>query len=241
MKTQTTPLVALIGAMDQEIDLLKQSMDAVEKISMAGFDFYTGVLHSVNIVLLKSDIGKVNAAIGTSILLQQFKPDYVLNTGSAGGTDQALTPGDVVIGVEMLQHDVDVTAFEYVPGQIPGMPARFAADAALIECAEKVLLHWPDQKANIVKGAIASGDRFMHNPTEVQAMMRQFNDVKAVEMEGAAIAQTCFRFNTPFLVIRALSDIAGQSSDVTFYEFIEIASKHSATMVAAIVKELAKS
>jgi adenosylhomocysteine nucleosidase len=120
-----TPRVALIGAMDQEVELLKNTLENPETHVVAGYPFFSGQLDGVEVILLKSGIGKVNAAIGTTLLLQQFAPDCVINTGSAGGFDAALDVGDVVISDEVRHHDVDVTVFGYEhDGPFAGAPGR---------------------------------------------------------------------------------------------------------------------
>jgi adenosylhomocysteine nucleosidase len=205
--------------------------------TLAGFTFYTGTLDGVEVVVLKSGIGKVNAAIGTTLLLQQFKPDCVINTGSAGGFDVALDVGDVVISDEVRHHDVDVTVFGYEPGQVPGLPAAFTADPLLARMAEECIAQMPH--VNTVRGLIATGDSFMNCPQRVAKTRVLFPAIKAVEMEAAAIAQTCHQFGTPFIVIRALSDIAGRESNQSFEQFLEKAAQHSAEMVIAIVKRIA--
>lgn len=230
--------VALIGAMDQEVELLKSSLAELQTQTLHGFDFYTGHLHGLEVALLKSGIGKVNAAIGTTLLLQTFSPDCVINTGSAGGFDSALNVGDVVISDEVRHHDVDVTIFGYEPGQVPGLPAAFTADPLLARMAEECIAQLPH--THTVRGLIATGDSFMNCPERVARTRTLFPSMQAVEMEAAAIAQTCHQFNTPFIVIRALSDIAGKESNLSFEQFLETAAKHSAQMVMAIVGRIAE-
>lgn len=231
------PRIALIGAMDQEIELLKSTLENLETRTIGGFSFFTGELDGVEVVLLKSGIGKVNAAIGTTLLLQQFSPDCVINTGSAGGFDAALEVGDVVISDEVRHHDVDVTVFGYEPGQVPGLPAAFTADPLLARMAEECIAQMPH--VNTVRGLIATGDTFMSCPQRVAQTRLLFPSMKAVEMEAAAIAQTCHQLGVPFIVIRALSDIAGKESNISFDQFLEKAARHSAEMVIAIVRRIA--
>jgi len=228
--------VGIIGAMDEEVELLKASLEGREDITIAGYSFFTGTLHGHKVVLLKSGIGKVNAAIGTALLLQEFKPDCVINTGSAGGFDPALNVGDVVISSEVRHHDVDVTIFGYEMGQVPGQPAAFIPDEHLAATAESCIARM--EGIQTVRGLIATGDSFMNDPVRVEKTREYFPQMKAVEMEAAAIAQTCVQFETPFLVIRALSDIAGKESNLSFEEFLPVAAKHSATMIMAIVDAL---
>ena len=229
--------VGIIGAMDEEVELLKEALSNRVEEKIAGFDFYLGDYAGLSIVLLKSGIGKVNAAIGTSILLHHFAPDCVINTGSAGGFDADLEIGDIVISEEVRHHDVDLTIFGYEPGQLPGMPAAFTPDATLVQLAEECIGQMQGMKT--VNGLIATGDIFMNDPARVAHTRSVFPTMKACEMEAAAIAQSCHRFEVPFIIIRALSDIAGKESHVSFDEFIVTASKHSAEMVLAIADALA--
>lgn len=228
--------IGIIGAMDEEVELLKESLEGREDHLIAGYHLFTGKMHGVEVVLLKSGIGKVNAAIGTTLLLQLFQPTCILNTGSAGGFAEELNVGDVVISSEVRHHDVDVTAFGYEPGQVPGMPAGFTPDAFLADVAERCIERMVS--VNTVKGLIATGDTFMNCPERVAKTRETFPTMKAVEMEAAAIAQTCHQFDVPFIVIRALSDIAGKESDLSFEQFLIVAAKHSAEMVMAIVQTL---
>ncbi|MBY4677197.1 5'-methylthioadenosine/S-adenosylhomocysteine nucleosidase [Marinobacterium arenosum] len=228
--------VGIIGAMDEEVELLKASLNSREDHCIAGYELYTGEMHGHQVVLLKSGIGKVNAAIGTTLMLQLFEPDCVINTGSAGGFDPALNVGDIVISSEVRHHDVDVTIFGYEAGQVPGQPAAFLPDQLLADTAERCISRM--QGMHTTRGMIATGDAFMNDPQRVARTRDTFPQMKAVEMEAAAIAQTCVQFNTPFLVIRALSDIAGKESNISFEEFLPVAAKHSAEMIMAIIDEL---
>lgn len=235
--TSDKPLrIALIGAMDQEIELIKSAMGEVTRFNQAGYDFFQGRLQGADVILLKSGIGKVNAAVGTTILLHEFNPDCVINTGSAGGFDPSLSVGDVVISDRVIHHDADLTIFGYQPGQLPGMPPAFIPDADLSAIAERCISQF--EGVNTVHGLIATGDSFMDAPERVAATRKTFPEIKAVEMEAAAIAQVCHRFDIPFIVIRALSDIAGKESNVSFKEFLETAATNSANMVCAIVREI---
>ncbi|SIT10535.1 5'-methylthioadenosine/S-adenosylhomocysteine nucleosidase [Neptunomonas antarctica] len=230
--------VGIIGAMDQEIEILCNSLDDREKHVVAGYDFYTGSISGIEVVLLKSGIGKVNAAVSTTLLLHTFNPDCIINTGSAGGFDPSLNVGDVVISSEVRHHDVDVTIFGYEPGQVPGLPAAFEPDVTLAKMAEQSIGRLKGMRT--VHGLIATGDSFMNDPVRVEYARTRFPSMKAIEMEAAAIAQTCHQFGTPFIVIRALSDIAGKESHLSFDEFLETAALHSAQMVLEIVRSLAK-
>jgi len=235
---KSNPLIALIGAMDQEIERIKNCIQSLKVSEIAGFTFYSGQIDGAEVVLLKSGIGKVNAAIGTTLLLDRFKPSCVINTGSAGGFDPSLKVGDVVISDEVRHHDVDLTVFGYEIGQMARMPAAYLADELLLKVAEESIAQFENTACQ--RGLIATGDAFMSDPDHVERVRVNFPTMKAAEMEAAAIAQTCYRFDVPFLVIRALSDIAGQESNVSFDQFIETASENSAQMVLAIIARLSK-
>ena len=233
MSVQT---IAVVGAMEQEIELLRESMANVKHVSFGKFSAYEGELAGKRMVLVLSGIGKVNAAVSTSWVIHQFAPDCVINTGSAGGLGKGLKVGDVVIGETVAHHDVDVTAFGYVWGQVPQLPAVFASDKNLICQAEKAAQVF--EGAAVTQGLIVSGDRFVHSSEGVAEIRSHFLDVKAVEMEAAAIAQTCYQLEVPFVIIRAVSDSADEKADISFEEFLKTEAVSSAKMVTEIVKSL---
>ena len=234
-------MIGIIGAMEKEVTLLRDSLEGSKVAKFGAFEFHAGKLEGQDVALLQCGIGKVNAAVGCSLLLHVFKPDFVVNTGSAGGIASGLRFGDVVISTGLLYNDVDVTAFGYAPGQLPGQPQIFPVDESLVAWAEKALGELKAENAlpadlNHCRGLIGSADTFMHRPEDIAKLRAVFPDVAAVEMEGAAIAHCCSLFSVPALVIRALSDIAGAESPVTFDEFLPVASKHSAEIVRRIVR-----
>lgn len=228
--------IAIIGAMEEEVTILRENMTDKEVKTIAGCEFTSGKMNGVSVILLRSGIGKVNAAMSTSILLERFKPRAVINTGSAGGYDPKLNVGDIVISSEVRHHDVDVTAFGYEYGQVPQLPPAFIADKELVTVAEEAAKEI--EGIQIVKGLIATGDSFMDDPKRVAYIQDKFTNLQAVEMEAAAVAQVSHQFEVPFVVIRALSDIAGKQSDVSFEQFLEKAALHSSTLVMKIVAAL---
>lgn len=228
--------IAVIGAMEQEVELLRNALDDSNIETIANSEYTTGTYQGKEVVLLKSGIGKVNAAMSTTILLEKFNPDVVINTGSAGGFDEALEVGAIVISDEVRHHDCDVTAFGYEIGQMAGMPAAYHSDEKLMEIAKEAVAEVGEHQSAV--GLICSGDVFMADPERVQAVRELFPTMKACEMEAAAVAQVCYQFETPFVVIRALSDIAGKQSDLSFDEFLPIAAKHSTEIVLKAITKL---
>jgi len=236
-------MTGIIGAMENELALLCEIMGKFKTEKTGSFEFLTGKIEEKDVTILRCGIGKVNAAVGCALLIQKFKPDFVINSGSAGGILPELNVGDAIISTGLVYHDVDVTAFNYAPGQLPGLPQIFPVDEKHVVFAENAVDELKREKVlpdsfNHRRGLIGSGDVFMHEPQRIAAMRCTFPDIAAVEMEGAAIAHCCHLFSVPVLVIRALSDVAGTESPVSFKEFLSIASKHSACIVRRIVKNL---
>jgi len=222
--------IGIIGAMAQEVNILAGQLDNAERYEHAGFVFHTGTRHGLEVIILQSGIGKVNAAVGTAILLERHQPDAIINTGSAGGFATDLAIGDVIISDEVRHHDVDAVVFGYELGQVPGMPAAYHADSRLRDIARGAIAALGE--VNVREGMIATGDAFMADPERVATTRAQFPTMLAVEMEGAAIAQTCYLYDCPFVVIRALSDIPGSGDNhLSFEQFLDIAADHSSRMV----------
>lgn len=228
--------VAVIGAMPQEVVRLVEQLDNASELEVAGAHFHSGLLHGINVVVLQSGIGKVNVTASTAILIERFAPRCIINTGSAGGFGDHMQIGDVVISSEVRHHDVDVTAFGYEMGQVPGMPPAYIPNPALVTIARNSIQSLGN--LNVHEGLICTGDSFMSDPVRVQHVRELFPTMLAAEMEAAAIAQTCYLYGCPFVIIRALSDIAGQNAELSFDQFIIQAGEHSARMVSEMVKHL---
>lgn len=213
--------------------LLGAALEGAQERVAAGMTFRKGTIEGREVVLLQCGIGKVNAGIGAALLIELFQPRAVLNTGSAGGLLATQAFGDTVVSTGVLHHDVDVTAFGYVHGQIPGLPAVFPSDPTLVALTDRCLEGVPH-----TTGIIGSGDVFVHDPLVIARIQARFPDLCAVEMEAAAIAQACFLSDTPFVVVRALSDIAGKESPVAFAEFLPLASQNSSRLVLDMLRQL---
>lgn len=228
--------VAIIGAMDEEVTLLRDQIQSRHTLKRGGCEIYTGQLQGVEVALLKSGIGKVAAALGSTLLLEHCQPDLVINTGSAGGLAPSLKVGDIVVSNEVCYHDVDLTAFGYQPGQMAGCPAAFTADQHLIRLAERCI---SELNLHAVCGLICTGDTFISGAAPLAHIRATFPTVTAVEMEAAAIAHVCHQFNIPFVVVRAISDVADHQSHLSFDEFLAIAAKQSTLMINAMLANLA--
>ncbi|WP_448245607.1 5'-methylthioadenosine/S-adenosylhomocysteine nucleosidase [Thalassotalea agariperforans] len=227
----------IIGAMEPEVAILKAKLQNPSSQTIAGYEFHQGQLNNQDVVIVQSGIGKVAAALATALLIDKFQPDYVVNTGSAGGFEQSLKVGDIVISSEVRYHDVNVTAFGYEIGQLPGNPAAYMPHPTLVAAAKSGI----EQLTNIqtLVGLITTGDTFMTADDDIAKARANFPTMAAVEMEGAAIAQTCHQFNVPFVVIRSMSDIAGKESPTSFEAYLETASVNSSQLVLNMLDALA--
>ncbi len=231
----------IIGAMEPEVAILKAKLTNSTTSTFGGYDFYQGQLDGSDVVIVQSGIGKVAAALATAMLIDKFDIDYVVNTGSAGGFDPALKVGDIVVSSEVRYHDVNLTAFGYEIGQLPANPAAFTPHPTLVAAAKAGIAQLSDsteETIQAVTGLITTGDTFMTAEEDVAKARANFPTMSAVEMEGAAIAQTCLQFNTPFVVIRSLSDIAGKESPHTFEQYLETASVNSSQLVMNMLAQL---
>ena len=217
--------------MDEEISLIRGQMTEIQHIELGGTTFVTGVIDTSVVVLLQSGIGKVNAAIGTTLLIREFEPRWVVNTGSAGALDPSLDIGDVVLGTTLVHHDADVTAFGYAPGQLPKMPQFFTSASWLVDLAGQ-----GSNPGHLRQGLIASGDRFVNDPEDLARIKALFPHCLLVEMESAAIAQTCHALGTDYLVVRSVSDRANHEGAGDFKHNLHIAAENSAKIVLDLVR-----
>lgn len=230
-------MIGIIGAMDEEVISIKRRMDVREEKEIAGMTFFVGNLKEQEVVVVRCGIGKVNAAVCTQVLVDLFHVQYIINTGVAGGLYPELNIGDIVISSDTVEHDMDASAVGNPRGEIPRMKKTyFEADTKLIESAQAAAQALKgDQKVFI--GRIASGDQFVCSMKVKEDIYTTFTAYCA-EMEGAAIAHTCFLNQIPFVIIRAISDKADQSADVNFEEFVDIAAKNASSMVVKIIEHL---
>lgn len=229
-------MIGIIGAMEEEVAAIKEYMNIIDTKTILDCTFYQGTIENKEIVLLQGGIGKVNAAICTTLLLTNYKIDFVINIGSAGGLCLNQEVGDIVISDEVCQYDFDITAFaNRVLGEVPGLPPKIKADQELIDKAKKVL---ENLKLNCEVGLIVSGDKFVADRNTVDYIKNNFEEAKCCEMEAAAIGQTCYKFNTKFIITRSLSDVFNKGdSAVQFDEYLSKAAKASALMCVAFIRD----
>lgn len=230
-------ITGIIGAMEEEVNILKEKMQVETITQKASMEFYKGMLNGKDVVIVRSGISKVNAAVCTQILVDDFKVNRVINTGIAGSLQNKIDIGDIVISSDALQHDVDATGFGYELGVIPRMEtSTFIADSSLVELAKKVCQREiPEITAHV--GRVVTGDQFISDKKVKDKIESNFHGY-CTEMEGASIAQVAYLNNIPFVILRAISDKADDSASVDYPTFEKKAIEHSVILVENMLKEL---
>lgn len=228
-------MIGIIGAMEEEVEQLKAAMVADKKEEKAGMTFFSGELEGVPVTIVRSGIGKVNAAVCAQILIDDFGVTSIVNTGIAGSLQAKIDIADVVISEDVLHHDMDATGFGYPKGQIPRMDVlSFAADKNMIKAAEKACADAvPEIDAHL--GRVVSGDQFVSDKGRKAEIVENFHGY-CTEMEGAAVAQVAYLNDIPFVVIRTISDKADDSASMDYPAFEKKAIANSVKIIRAFVK-----
>lgn len=230
-------MLGIIGAMDEEVAKIIEQMEDVVKTQKASMVFYKGRLANKDAVVVRSGIGKVNAAICTQILADDFHVDAVINTGIAGSLRNEINIGDIVLSTDALQHDMDATQFGYPMGQIPRMDTlAFPANKELMElaknCCEEV-----NPEIQVFTGRVLSGDQFVADRKKKEMLISTYGGY-CTEMEGAAIAQAAWLNHIPYLVVRAISDKADDSAGMDYAVFEAKAIEHSVKLIVKMASKM---
>ena len=227
-------MIGIIGAMDEEVAQIVEVMEISETYEKASMVFRMGTLNGKDVVIVRSGIGKVNAAVCTQILVDKFNVDYVINTGIAGSLRAEINFADVVLSDDVLHHDMDAAGFGYPLGQIPRMDVlSFQADKRLIELG-KAACKKAAPKVGVHVGRVVSGDQFISDKAVKDRLIQNF-DGFCTEMEGAAIAQTAYLNKVPFLILRAISDKADDSATMDYPTFEAMAIQNSVEILKELV------
>lgn len=231
--------IGIIGAMDVEVEKLKADMKGVSTVVRAGMEFCEGELKGKQAVVVRSGIGKVNAAVCTQILADLFSVDCVINTGIAGSLDARIDIGDIVISTDVVHHDMDAVNFGYPLGQIPQMDVfSFRADEDLARLAGEVCGR-VNPEIKVFRGRVVSGDQFIADKEKKEYIVKNFQGL-CTEMEGAAIAQTAYLNGLPFIVVRAISDKADDSASMDYPAFEKKAVQHSVNLIEGLLEAMAR-
>lgn len=220
-------MIGIIVAEQKELIEVKKIMNNIKEKNIYEKTFYIGNIEGKGVVLVKSNVGKVNSARVTQLLIDNFDIECVINVGTAGSVDNSLEIGDVVVATELVQYDFDVTPFGRKLGEIENIGESIKVDESLLNLFDGM---------NVKKGIIASGDKFIINIEEKNSVKNIFNAL-CIEMEGASIAQVCFLDKVPFLVIRSITDKQDGSAKVEFEKFLESSSKEAANILKEVLKK----
>ncbi len=225
--------IGIIGAMEIEVNEIRDMLEERREEEISGIKFYTGTLFGKQVVVAKCGIGKVFAAICAEAMIIKYKPDLIVNTGVGGGLADGLSTGDVAVATKLVQHDMDTSALGDEIGLVSGINKVFFDSD---ERAREILISAAASfNVNAKQGVIASGDKFIADRAEKKRITELFGAC-ACEMEGAAIAQTAYVNNTPFAVIRAISDSADDGATMDYGAFLPLAAKASKDLTLALVK-----
>ncbi len=227
----------IIGAMEEEIALLKEKMEIAVVVKKASMEFYQGILNGREVVVVRSGIGKVNAGICAQILVDVFNVNRLINTGIAGSLQAEINIGDIVISSDALQHDVDARNFGYDRGEIPRMGTKsFPADQELIDMAKEACIE-ANPEIGVFVGRVVTGDQFIAERS-IKNEIASWTEGCCTEMEGAAIAQAAYLNRVPFVIVRAISDKADDSATMDYPTFEKHAIEHSVKLIENFVARI---
>lgn len=230
-------MIGIIGAMDEEVNKLKEELDNVAVDTVAGMSFFKGLFAGKNVVVVRSGIGKVNAGICAQILADKYQVDYIINTGIAGSLKNEINIGDIVLSEDAVQHDMEAVAFGYEPGIIPRMETSyFKGDERLISIAKKAC-ETACPEIGVHVGRVLTGDQFISDKQVKNRLVDTFKGY-CCEMEGAAIAQAAYLNSVPFIIIRAISDKADDSANMDYPTFEAMAIENSVKLVREMLSQI---
>ncbi|MBR1861261.1 MAG: 5'-methylthioadenosine/adenosylhomocysteine nucleosidase [Lachnospiraceae bacterium] len=229
--------IGIIGAMELEVETLKKEMKVTRRVKKAGMEFNEGELNGAQVVVVRSGVGKVNAALCVQVLVDIFEVTHIINTGVAGSLNAKLDIGDILISKTALHHDVDATNFGYPIGEVPQLGIKeFPADEKMIELAKETCAKVLPELHTLV-GRVVSGDQFIAEKAVKERLINVFQG-DCCEMEGASIAHGAYLNDVPFVILRAISDKADDSAQMDYPTFEKAAAEHCAKLVKALVPNI---
>lgn len=227
--------IGIIGALDQEIKIFKKIINYKKIKNIGKFQIYIGNFKKNNVFLIKSGIGKVSASIASTILINLYNPNIIINSGSAGSLHPKLKIGDIIIPNQLCYYDVDLINFGYSRGQVPQYPGKFNINKNLYTILIKTAIKF---KFQFTTGLLLTGDSFIRQKSLINKLKFQFSSAIAVEMEATAIAQVCHQFHIPLIIIKSISDLSNKQATSNFKKNILIASSQSSSLVKLILENI---
>ncbi len=225
--------IGIIGAMQPEVEAIIATLTDRESETVSGITFHFGIIGERRVAVAKCGIGKVFAAICAEIMILRYSPKLLVNTGVGGALNSNLSCGDILIADSLCQHDMDTSAIGDPKGLVSGINViYFESDK---RACEILFSSARSLGLNARLGRVATGDKFVAERAEKERIIADFS-ADVCEMEGCAIAQTAFINNTPFAVVRAVSDSADGEATMDYPTFLGIASQNSAKLTLALIK-----
>lgn len=226
--------IGIVVAMHEEHEEIVKIMKDIEEKQIYNLRFLTGKIKDKNCVIVKSGVGKVNAARTTQVMIENFNIEYVINIGVAGAINGLLNIGDIIIAKHVVQHDFDITAFDHSKGYITGVGDKVECDRNLVEQYKKVIENSPEKNYNIKLGIVATGDIFLTEVWMKDKIGAKFN-ADVVDMECGAVAQVCYLDNIPFIAIRCVSDKPNGDNATTFDQNLKLGSRRCANILKEVL------
>lgn len=225
--------IGIIGAMQMEVDTLRESMENISVESCSGIDFIKGTIDGKNVVAAVCGVGKVFAAICAEAMILKYDVDLIINIGVAGSLTKDLGILDVAVATQVVQHDMDTSPLGDPVGLLSGINQVFLkADEKLVSLLCETL---EEKKINYRKGTIVTGDQFLHDKETKDRLARMFEGI-AGEMEGGSIGHVCFVNQVPFAILRSISDSEGGAMD--YQTFAEKAAVQSIDVVLGFINKM---
>ena len=228
--------IGIVIAMEEEFQAIENKIKEIKVHEEKGLKFFEAKIGEKECVIVKSGVGKVNAARTTQIMIDKFEVESIMNLGSAGAVNEDLEIGDIVIGEHVVQHDFDITAFGHSKGYITGVGNFVECEGKLIYKFQKAIKNLEDKNYKIKMGIVATGDIFC-TEVEMKEKIRTKFDADVVDMECAAIAQVAYLDEIPFVVVRSISDTPNGENASTFEENLRLASKRCAEILKEYMRE----
>jgi len=227
--------IGIIIAIEQEIKNIKKIINNLQTKKIKNIKIYIGKFKKTDIFLIQSGIGKVSAALSTMILINEYNPNFIINTGSAGSLNSNLKIGDLIIPQKTCYYDVNLTNFGYSIGQVPDYPKQFQTNKNLHRILKKIAIKF---KLKFSTELLLTGDSFVRGGDFVKKIKNHFSAAVGVEMESAAIGQICYQFKIPFIIIKSISDLSDHKATLNFNKNISIASLESSKLVELFLKKI---
>lgn len=226
--------IGIIAAMEEEKNAIKNIMKEIKENKIYELIFIEGRINEKECILVESGVGKVNSSRTTQIMIDKYDIEYIINVGTAGSVTDELKIGDMVIGKKIVQHDFDITAFGHKKGYISNIGEKLSSDEKLVKKFEDTIKEINDKEIKIKIGTIATGDIFCTEIRMKNKIKEKF-EADAVEMEAASIAQVCYLDKIPFIILRSISDTPNGKNEITFEQYLELASERCAEILKKFI------